>query len=245
MKLSALYSILFIFLLSSCGEGRDENRSEDLLSKARQLDSLERYNEAIAVYDDVIRLEPNNVHALMDRAVDKGQINNIEGAIQDYMTIIRIDSVNTLAFYNLGILYGNRGSYLESINAFDGAMKTKGLEDGKLLVMTPVPNQFFDTGLESEGKTRVEFEVEEKVIRLERGIVFYKTDSVRKAYFDLTYCISHDYYAGEAYYYRARTYLKSAMLAHACKDAKNSLLHGMAEAKEIIDVACKDSVNIK
>lgn len=74
---------------------------------------------------------------------------------------------------------------------------------------------------------------------LERGIVYYKTDSVRKAFFDLTFCIENNHNLRDSYYYRARTYLKSDMLTQACADLEMAELYGEKDATETLDKYCR------
>lgn len=217
-------TILITFLLLGC----KTNPTETLLKEARQLDSLERYKEAIVIYDKILRIDENNIHALFDRAVDKGLTGDREGELTDLHKILKLDSINTLALFNLGVTYGNMRQYKESIEAFNKAMKTKG---GEHVTMDFVQNDFVpDLGKD---------DVPTVDIKLERGIVFYKADSVRKAYIDLTYCIERKHKLGDSYYYRGWTYLKADKLKEACEDFKMSELNGMKEATEIFNEVCR------
>ena len=209
--------------------GCSTNHTDTLLNEARILDSLQKYKEAIALYDKVLTLDSSHIDALFERAFDKGSIGDPEGEIRDLTKILDLDSANTLALFNLGIKYGNLLRYKESIKAFNKAIQTKG---GELLTFDYVANPFVDKELYT-------YDVPIADIRLERGIVHYKADSVRKAYFDFTFCIENKHELKDSYYYRGRAYLKSGMLKHACKDLKIAELYGEKEATEILDKFCR------
>ena len=216
-------TVLIAFLLLGC----NTKPTERLLKDARQLDSLERYKEAIVIYDKILTIDEDNTDALFDRAVDKGLTGDKEGELTDLHKILKLDSINTLALFNLGVTYGNLGQYKESIESFNKAMKTKG---GERITIDFVHNEFVPWLGENDVPT--------VDIKLERGIVYYKSDSIRKAYIDLTYCIERKHKLGDSYYYRGRTYLKADRLKEACEDFKMSQLCGMKEATEIFNEVC-------
>lgn len=205
------------------------NHPEILLKRAIELDSLGKFKEAIAVYDQLLEFDTSNTSILIARAYDKGRIGDSNGEIDDLNKVVKIAPNNTLALFELGIIYGDFGDYSQSIEVFNKAIQTKGSE---LISLDWVKNDFIDD-------RRYMFDVPIADLKLERGIVYFKSDSVRKAYADLTYCIDIGHELKDSYYYRARTCLKSDMVEQACKDAKMSALYGMKEAVEIVDSYCK------
>lgn len=217
-------TVLMTCLLLGCST----NPTETLFKEARQLDSLERFKEAIVIYDKILTIDDNNINALLDRAVDKGLTGDREGELTDLYKILKLDSTHTLALFNLGVTYGNLEQYKESIEAFNKAMKTKG---GEHVTMDFAQNDF----VPELGK----HDVPTADIKLERGIVFYKADSVRKAYLDLTYCIENKYKLGDSYYYRGRTYLKADRLKEGCEDLKLAELNGMKKATDALNEVCR------
>lgn len=219
------WALSSICLLLSC----NTNSSEKLFKEARQLDSLGRYKEAIVVYDKILMIDENNIHALFDRAVDKGLVKDHEGELEDLMEILTLDSTNTLALYNAGIALSNLNRHKESITAFNKAVHTKG---GEFLTLDHTPNSLMD-------KEYFIHDVPIADIKLERGIAYYKADSVRQAYFDLTYCIENNHRLKDSYYYRARTYLKSGMLKNACQDLEMAERYGEKDAAEILNKYCR------
>ena len=133
-----------------------------------------------------------------------------------------------MALFNLGVAYGNLDNIRESLESFNAAIRSKGGE-GVWLEMRP--NDFVETGYK--------YDCPMEKIRLERGITYYRLDSLKKAYYDFTFCIEKKYELGESYYYRGLSYLRSNMKDLGCKDLEYSHLNGMREAFEAFNRNCK------
>lgn len=215
-----LLQILTFLAVLSCSSNQD-----DLLKQAIELDSLERFQEAIVIYDKLLKLDSSNASVLIARAYDKERIGDEHGKIKDLTRAAEVGPDHALPMFELGIVYGDLGQYTESIAWFNKAITAKGGFDW-------VKNDFIDS-------KKYLLDVPIADIMLERGIVHYKADSVRKAYFDLTFCIEKNQNLKESYYYRAQTYLKSDMLKQACDDLKMAELHGEKNATEMRDKYCK------
>jgi tetratricopeptide (TPR) repeat protein len=216
--------VVLVLFLSACG-----NTTETMLREGRHFDSLCQYKEAIAIYDKILIDNPNQISALLNRAADKGMLDDDEAALVDLKHIMTFDSTNTLALFNLGIVLGNLRRYEESIDAFDKAADSK----GGLAFMELVPNGFAD----DEGPIH---DVPIDDIFFERGLVHYNADSIRKAYFDFTHCIERESNLGESYYYRAKTYIASHMLKEACEDLTMAAVNGQKkEVNELLGKYCK------
>lgn len=162
---------------------------ETIMSEAHTLDSLGRYNEAVALYDSVIAIDSGNIDAYLNRRIDKGQLGDKESEILDLQKIIALDPDNTLAYFNLGVTYGNLNRIEESLENFNAAIRSKGGENVWLEMKS---NDLVETGYK--------YDCPMEVIRLERGIVYYKLDSLKGAYYDFTFCIEKKYKLGESYY---------------------------------------------
>jgi hypothetical protein len=224
MKKNILLALL-IFIVG-CSSKQSEER---LLVEATRLDSLGQLKMAIRIYDQILASDSTNINALLDRSFDKGALGQRDGQIKDLKRVLVLQPQNTLALFNLGIAYGNINKYVESIDAFKRAVATKG---GEMISVDFKKNEF------SKSDT-YGFDVPIADIKLERGIVYYHTDSLEKAFEDLSFCIKQKYELGESFYYRAATWVKAGNGEQACKDAKMSSIYGMKQATEIIDKYCK------
>jgi Flp pilus assembly protein TadD len=80
-----------------------EPKADDYLASAAQKYSNRDYRGALAEYDRVIQLQPNNSPAYNYRGVLKVKIQDFEGGLADYNRAIQLDA-------NYGEAYSNRGN---------------------------------------------------------------------------------------------------------------------------------------
>ena len=64
-----------------------------------------RLEEAIAEYDEAIKLNPEFAAALKNRGVAYGELGQVGRAIQDYQPVISLNSEDAVAYINLGLLF--------------------------------------------------------------------------------------------------------------------------------------------
>jgi serine/threonine protein kinase/tetratricopeptide (TPR) repeat protein len=79
------------------------------------------FPRAVAAYGEITRLQANQSYAYVDlgRAYDKN--NQLDKAIENFVTAANKDSQNATAFLQLGILYGRKQKLAEATAAFDKA----------------------------------------------------------------------------------------------------------------------------
>ena len=63
-----------------------------------------RSEEAIAEYDEAIKLNPEFAAAIKNRGVAYGELGQVGRAIQDYQTVVSLNSEDAVAYINLGLL---------------------------------------------------------------------------------------------------------------------------------------------
>jgi tetratricopeptide (TPR) repeat protein len=66
---------------------------------------MEIFNEAINDYSRVISIEPNNTHALYNRAISFDKIMKLNEAVNDFTKIIDLEPMNANAYLNRGCCY--------------------------------------------------------------------------------------------------------------------------------------------
>ncbi|GHU88878.1 hypothetical protein FACS189476_06760 [Spirochaetia bacterium] len=81
------------------------------------------YNQAIAHYDEAIRLDPNNAVAYTNRGIAYSYKDDYNKAIADFTQAIRLDPNNALAYYNRGGNYYNAVNYNKAIADFTQAIR--------------------------------------------------------------------------------------------------------------------------
>ena len=107
-------------LLVGCGGG---NEAEQHYKAGVELLNEDRLEEAIAEYDEAIRLNPDYAFAYIDRGVAYHNLGQDERATQDYDEAIRIDPQFALPYNNRGRLYFDLDQYERAIQDFDEAIR--------------------------------------------------------------------------------------------------------------------------
>jgi tetratricopeptide (TPR) repeat protein len=81
------------------------------------------YERAIADYDEVIRLDPNNTNALNNRGLAYQKKGDHGQAIADFNEALRINPSNSIAFNNRGSAYYHQGDYARANADFNEAIR--------------------------------------------------------------------------------------------------------------------------
>ena len=84
---------------------KDKNNQAALLKRSFYNQQIGNHNDAIKDLDILIKLTPFDYRAINSRALSKGRINDIEGAILDYTKAIEIKSDFVDAYYGRALLY--------------------------------------------------------------------------------------------------------------------------------------------
>lgn len=219
---------LLIILALIFQAGCDFKSSEAYHTDANKLEKDGKYKEAILLLDKAIEKDPQNIKALLDRAVDKSIIKDYKGSIDDYSKIIELDPDNTLAFLNRGKNKKRLKDYRGAIADFDNAISTKG---GEFIYVDKVENSYAETGFE--------FDVLMEEIIYERGIAYYNIDSLKKAYNDFNFAIQKNFELSGSYYWRGLIYLCCNLKDKACNDLNKSVELGDSDAKALLEKYCK------
>lgn len=216
--------IVFSFVLLT---GCDFRSSEDYHRAANKLEQEGKFTEAIACLDNAIRKDPHNIKALLDRAVDKSILNDFKGAIDDYTRVSELDSANGLAFLNRGKNKMRLEDYTGALVDFDKAIAAKG---GGSRYVDYVENPSFETGFE--------YDVKMEEIKFERGIAYYRIDSLKKSFEDFNFCVQKSYLLPECYYWTGIIYLRYDMNSEGCRNLRKAMELGEQGAKEVVDKYC-------
>lgn len=78
---------------------------EKHLAKAVELYDAQKYNEAIALFDKVLKIEPSNATVYYYRAMSFDALNNYQKAIADYKSTLKYAPDMVIAYYSLGVDY--------------------------------------------------------------------------------------------------------------------------------------------
>jgi len=119
MKLSMVVMTLLpamVLLLSGCWGASDTEEQSNGLSEAEkhynagvELQEQGRYEEAIAEYDEVIRLNPQLALAYGNRGGAYSDLGQLQRAIQDYDEAISLNPHYAKAYVNRALAYTHLG----------------------------------------------------------------------------------------------------------------------------------------
>ena len=116
--LSALAVTMGLALaLTACGDGLSE--ADDHYNSGAALQEQGRPEEAIAEYDEAIRLDPQLAKAYYNRTFAYDDLGQYQRAIEDYDEAIRLDPQLAEAYANRGFAYTNLGQHQRAIQALD------------------------------------------------------------------------------------------------------------------------------
>ncbi len=116
----------------------EDMRKIPINNKARILYTLERYEEAITQYDQLIEMEPNNSNFLSDKGAALLKLGQYEEALNIYDQSLAITQDNFPAYYNKACIYALMGNEADALRhlriAFElnSEAKTFAVEDTDL-----------------------------------------------------------------------------------------------------------------
>ncbi len=119
MKIIKLIVFIIILVLN---KSLFSQNNDELVVKANQLIAVEKYWEAIKVYDEIIKNDPFNAKNFNSRAVVKERAGDTKGAIADYSFAIMYDKNFALAYHNRGSLYLSIGENEKACSDFETAL---------------------------------------------------------------------------------------------------------------------------
>ena len=85
--------------------------SEETLNQAVKLYEEKKYNEAIALFDKVLKVNPENANVYYYRALSYDAVNNPKKAIEDYKAVIKYSPETTIAYYSIAVDYDTLENY--------------------------------------------------------------------------------------------------------------------------------------
>ena len=91
--------------------------------RGRGLAAQERYDEAVAEFNEAIRLRPRYISAHIDRGLSHRKLEQAEQAIQDFGKAISLDPRNDVPYSNRGVVYYDRGELRLAMLDFEEAVR--------------------------------------------------------------------------------------------------------------------------
>jgi CHAT domain-containing protein/tetratricopeptide (TPR) repeat protein len=175
---------------------------ERLWQQASELRGIGRYSEAIAIFDQILKVQPNSFLAWYWRGNSFSNLGEYKTAIGSYEQAIKIKPDYLLAWYEQGNAFYALGQYDAVVRSWRQALSLKGeSEYGQQLVSRIIPRRIADVLLydlqqyeEAIGFYNQLTSVESNTaaIWIDRGTAFYQLGRYREALVDYDRAIQLD-----------------------------------------------------
>jgi TolA-binding protein len=96
-----------------------------LLDKGQSLLNLNKTDEAVRCFDDVLALEPDNTEALVKKGTAFEKMRKLPEAIECYDRAIAVDGSMTIAYLYKGGLYNRMERFSEAVECYEQALRTQ------------------------------------------------------------------------------------------------------------------------
>jgi len=154
------FLILLFIPITSYGQDQVESvDKDDLNEKGLQLLQQRRYEESIVYFDQVLRIDPNNISALANKATSLSELGNHEESLRLLETALNVNPNNIEILSNKGAVLFNLGNINESIIVLEKILEIEPKNVKILLVKANI--------LGSAEKYNDAIEIYEKILEIE------------------------------------------------------------------------------
>jgi tetratricopeptide (TPR) repeat protein len=102
-----------------------ESLSAILLSKGQSLLNLDEQENAVACFNEILKLDPNHAEALVKKGVALEQLDRLEEAIACYDRALDANRSMTVAYLRKGGLCNRMARYSEALECYEQALRTQ------------------------------------------------------------------------------------------------------------------------
>jgi len=104
---------------------QETGRISMLLGKGQTLLSLDKVDEALACFDEILLLAPDHPEALVKKGSVLERLRRLDEAIECYDRAISKDSSLTIAYLHKGGLFNRLARYGEALECYEKALQTQ------------------------------------------------------------------------------------------------------------------------
>jgi tetratricopeptide (TPR) repeat protein len=191
------------------------------------------------LWTDVIKSYPNYSHAYNMRGLGKLSENDVQGAMQDFGNVVRLNPDNLGALLNLAQMNIQRGDYQASIDYFSQAiMQSDTLSTAWMyrgIAYQQLKNN--ESALQDLSKA-LELNPQLELAYFNRAVLYFGLKNYPDALKDLDHLIRINPSINRAYYLRGKIYFAMQQLVKGCEDMKQALQMGIEAAQEEINKHC-------
>ncbi len=124
-----LYFLLVISFGASIVEGtalgQAEEDAETMFNEAHVHFKNGQYKEAIAIYDDILEIIPNNVSTLKMKGIAQSSLDDHGNSLKQFFRVLQHKPDDVISLTGMGVGFGNLGEYQEAMAYFEKASKEK------------------------------------------------------------------------------------------------------------------------
>jgi len=187
---------LILFLIIASFTGCDFTSADTYLQESKLAVEREDYRGAIELLNKAIRKNSTLKEAYLQRGLCYQKIVRKDSAISDFKTLLGLDSSNTSAWYYTGLCKYSQDKFNEAIRSYNRALLTKGITN---LSDTSAFTNIADTNTNGIYKATA-FDIPVAQLYYQRGLAYYATDQILKAYYDFKTCTAQKYNLDECSY---------------------------------------------
>jgi len=96
-----------------------------LMGKGQSLLHLDQADQAVACFDEILVLEPNNTEALVKKGAALEKLKRLEDAVECYDRAIAVDDSMTLAYLYKGGVFNQLERFGEALQCYEKALRTQ------------------------------------------------------------------------------------------------------------------------
>ncbi|MFL5751880.1 MAG: tetratricopeptide repeat protein [Bacteroidia bacterium] len=102
--------VLPIALLFLSAQLFGQSKAEAVLKRAIIKEKAYAYDEAVAILDSALAIDPKFAEAHYIRGLCLAQLNNIDAAEEEFRNTVKLDDKHAMAYYNMGYWKDVRGN---------------------------------------------------------------------------------------------------------------------------------------
>lgn len=105
--------------------GHDGSHESVLLAKGQSLLNMDKPNDALACFDEILKTEPNHGEALVKKGLALEELNQPDEALRCYDRAIETNADLTIAYLQKGGLFNRLERYEEALQCYELALRAQ------------------------------------------------------------------------------------------------------------------------